>query len=409
MNDAGQQSEHQRPRVLISAYACGPVEEPEAAAAWGFACAAAAQHDVWVITRPRFRSVIEAAFASKPDLRDRICVNYLDLSPRLTRWKLHPGGLYWYYFLWQRALTRRAVELHSDLGFDVMHHVTFASDWLPCGLVNLPSVPLIWGPVGGASRSPLPFARWLGARGVAVEFARLAVVAPLRRVFGDRAARRAALVVAQNPDVAERFRDRARDVVVEANAALDSDLPVRTPRAPGTPPTAVFVGRLLRWKGSRLAVEAIARPECRDWRLVVYGDGYDARGLRSRAKHLGVDDRVTFMGHRPRPEVLSAMAAADAMIFPSLHDQAGWVAAEASAIGCPVVCLPLGGPPLLAGSNAFVASVDGDVVGGLADQLTRALREGGKPDARWRSSRLAGLVDRWYAQAITRSEENHTS
>ncbi len=64
---------------------------------------------------------------------------------------------------------------------------------------------------------------------------------------GDRAARRAALVVAQNPDVAARFGRLAR-VTVEPNAALDG-LPARVPTDVPTARVAVFAARLLAWKG----------------------------------------------------------------------------------------------------------------------------------------------------------------
>ena len=63
-------------------------------------------------------------------------------------------------------------------------------------------------------------------------------------------------------------------------------------------------------------------------------------------------------------------------LFPSLHDQAGWVAAEASSMGTPDVCLPLGGPALLAGKNAHVASLVGDLPANLARELTSAGRSG---------------------------------
>jgi glycosyltransferase involved in cell wall biosynthesis len=88
------------------------------------------------------------------------------------------------------------------------------------------------------------------------------------------------------------------------------------------------------------------------------------------------------------------------MLFPSLHDQAGWVVAEASSAGCPVVCLPLGGPPILAGPNAYVAPLEGDVVANLAEQLVAAGESRGEPHARWSRDRLVQLVDDWYADAI---------
>jgi hypothetical protein len=87
------------------------------------------------------------------------------------------------------------------------------------------------------------------------------------------------------------------------------------------------------------------------------------------------------------------------MLFPSMHDQAGWVAAEASALGRPVVCLPLGGVPLLADSNARPADLDGDVVGHLAARLAEAATAPGAPSGRWSVSRLPDVVTRLYRTA----------
>ena len=42
-------------------------------------------------------------------------------------------------------------------------------------------------------------------------------------------------------------------------------------------------------------------------------------------------------------------------VFPSLHDEAGWVVVEAMACGLPVVSLDVGGPPILAGDAMVVA------------------------------------------------------
>jgi glycosyltransferase involved in cell wall biosynthesis len=384
-----------RLRVLISAYACGPGDEPEAAAAWAFARAAAANHEVWVITRKRFAAAVKAALEDEPDLSAHLRVEYLDLPDTVVRWKRGAAGVYWYYVAWQRAMARRARELHAKVRFDVAHHATFANDWLPCGLSGL-GVPFVWGPVGGASSMPLPrVARWLGPRGTATEVARIVMTGLPRRLFGDRAAGRAALVVAQNPDVAARF-SRARRVVTEPNAAFEAPPPVddqdRTT-------TAIFVARLLAWKGGRLAIDAFADPRLREWRLEIFGDGYERRHLERRAARLGLGERVVFRGHRPRTEVLDAYRRAAVMVFPSLHDQAGWAAAEASAVGLPVVCLPLGGPPLLADRNAVPVALDGDIPRAIATAVLDASVRGGVPHQRWSESRLPALVDDWYRLA----------
>jgi len=356
---------------------------------------------VHVITRHRFAPAITAELARDSELAQHLTVEYLDLSERVLARKRRGSDVYWYYVLWQRALARRAAELHRATPFDVGHHVTFANDWLPCGLARVRDLPVVWGPVGGASVIPLRLVRWLGLRGTVTELLRGLLTAPLRAVWGDAAARRASVVVAQNETVARRFR-RARHVVVEANAALDDDLPKRArPARPGSEGDsvlrAVFVGRLLAWKGGRLAIEALARTP--GWELHVYGTGYERPALERLAARRSVTGRVVFHGHRPRAEVLDAIAGCDAMLFPSMHDQAGWVAAEASALGRPVVCLPLGGVPLLAGANARPADLEGDVVAHLADRLAEAATAPGIPSSRWSTSRLPDVVTRLYRTA----------
>jgi len=386
-----------RRRVILGAYACGVDEGPEAAAGWAFAVAAAQSYDVTVITRTRFRAVVEDLIRADDTLAKHLHPVFIDLPAPAMRARLRlPGGLYWYYPLWQRKLLKTARRLHAQTPFEIAHHVTFANDWMPCGLSRLNDVRFIWGPVGGASRVPWWRLReWLGVRGVLTEAIRGLMTSIPRAMWGDSSARRASVVVAQNPAVAHRFR-KARRVVTEPNAALDqNELPERLEHR-SEAPVAIFAGRLVAWKGAQLAVAAIARPETSTWRLNIIGDGYSRKTIEKQAERLGVADRVTFSGHVPREEVLQAFARADALLFPSLHDQAGWVVAEASALGLPIVCLPLGGPATLADRNAFVASTEGDVVGNLAAQLVAARSAQPQAHDRWSHQRLPELVRDWY-------------
>lgn len=391
-----------RRKVLISAYACGPSDEPEASAGWGYAVAAAQEHDVWVITRHRFMPAVDRALAANPELARHLHVIPIDLSSKVQKLRRHSWDLYWYYAIWQRKLARTAAALHRDIGFDVAHHVTFANDWLPCGVSGLSEVPFVWGPVGGASDIPYwRLRRWLGTRGIVTEVVRDAAVRLPRRLFGDRAARRARIVVAQNNDVARRFH-KAAEVIVEPNAALDlSAVPARVPKS-GQPRSrsAIVVSRLIPWKGVRIALHAVARTDPGTWTMEIYGSGPLRASLEAEAETLGIGDRVIFRGHRPRSDVLAAMAEADVLVFPSMHDQAGWVAAEASTMGLPVVCLPLGGPPILADRNAFIADLEGDLAANVAAKMEDAVAVGGTPTSRWSAARLPHLVRDWYGTAL---------
>lgn len=389
----------QRPRVLISAYACGPEQGPEASAGWAIARAAAETGDVWILTRERFRESLAQALAADPELAARVTVVHIDLPARVMRWKRRGWDLYWYYALWQRLAGRTAARLHAELSFDLAHHVTFANDWMPCGIASL-DVPIVWGPVGGASKVPIAaLRRWLGVRGTVTELARTALTALPRAIWGDTTARRSALVVAQNPDVARRFR-RAKNVVVEPNAAFAEEIPPHRGSESGR--VAVFAGRLLAWKGAALAIETIADPAAEGWRLTILGEGYERRRLQRLVKTLGVADRVDFLGHLPRDRTLDTLASADALLFPSMHDQAGWIVGEASAMGLPVVCLDLGGPPTLADINARVVKADAP---NLPSRLAEALRDTsthpGSPHRRWAEDRLPSTVRGWYSTALS--------
>jgi glycosyltransferase involved in cell wall biosynthesis len=390
-------------RVLVSAYACEPGRGSEPGTGWAWACAAAERHEVWLLTRSNVAAQIEAALERAP--RPRLHPVYLDLPPWVRRCKRGQLGIHWYYPLWQLAAFRVGRGLHRRVRFDLAHHVTFASDWMPVGVAYL-GVPFIWGPVGGATATPWRLWRWLGWRGCLTEAQREVATRLARRLFARPAARRAALVVAQNHDVARAFRDAA-SLVVEPHVAIQPPAGATTPDRQPRPDDggrrhAVYVARLLGWKGIRLAVAALAHPAAAGWTLDVYGVGPEAGPARRLAHRLGVADRVRFRGHRDRQEILTTLSWADALLFPSMHDAGGWAVAEALSLGCPVVCLDRGGPAVVVGAREGVkVPVTGDVVGGLANGLSSL---GGRipPVGRWTAARLPSLLDRWYGQVVER-------
>jgi glycosyltransferase involved in cell wall biosynthesis len=395
---------------LVSAVVAAPDEGSEPGAGWRWTVAAAARHEVWLLVLDTSRARIDAVLAAQPDLRIRPV--YLTQP----RWLPGPSddlrGLRLRYLVWQAQIARRAAALHAEIGFDVVHHLTLAADWLPAGVFAVGDVPVIWGPVGGHTRPAWRAARWFGPRWLAAEVGRRTVGCVGRAVWGRRQAARAALVVAQNPDAAallRRYRGQRApgepDVALEPNVAVEAGLAeARSSPVPGAEaggPVAVFAGRLVRWKGAHLALAALATPALPGWRLDVYGDGPQREALVALAARLRVTDRVRFLGARPRDEVLAALAQAGALVLPSLNDSAGWVAGEAVALGCPVVCLDRGGPPLVAaaGSGPPPVRVGPDLVEHLAAAIAGCAEVGHRPAERWSVTRLPDLLDGWYHAA----------
>lgn len=119
----------------------------------------------------------------------------------------------------------------------------------------------------------------------------------------------------------------------------------------GDAPTIVFVGRLQPFKGTDIAVDALARLRrlVPDARLVIAG-GDSPRGSRGervrlnvRARVLGVADRVSFLEPLPHADLPDLYRAADVVVVPSASESFGLVALEASACGTPVVASAVGG------------------------------------------------------------------
>ena len=385
----------------MSAYACEPGRGSEAGAGWEWARAAARDHEVWVLTHATNEPSVSSALARDPGLAERLHPVFLR-GPGWARALRRPGpSRFLYYLVWQLSTcTQAARRLHKQVGFDVAHHVTYAADWAPAGVGRLADVPFVWGPVGGSSSSGTP-RLWLqlGARAALTEALRAVLLSAVRTTVGRRVAERADLVLGQNPDVAAALAPVP--VLVQPNVALqpqDADGHGRMPEA-GAAPRAVYAGRLLAWKGLRLAVDALRRPEAAAWQLDVYGKGPERERLEALVRQWGVADRVRFHGHRPRDEVLAALSSADVFLFPSLHDAAGWSVAEAAALGCPVVCLDLGGPPALLGpGDGVVVPAEGNVVAALAAALDHA--RGLRPEAeRWSLARLPDVLADAYARA----------
>ena len=102
----------------------------------------------------------------------------------------------------------------------------------------------------------------------------------------------------------------------------------------------------MSWKGFHLGLQAFARTQHPDTEYWIVGAGPAERSLKALAHRLGIADRVLFLGHQPRSEVLQIVQQCDVLVHPSLHESGGAVCAEAMAAGRPVICLDLGGPGL---------------------------------------------------------------
>lgn len=360
-------------RILAFAYSCEPGKGSELGAGWVWTRMLARLGEVWVLTVPDGREAIEASLPKIPE-RDRIHFIYLDIPPGSRFWwQKDQRGIRFHYLLWQGLAFRKARRLHKQLEFDLVWHLTMSTVWLGSLLGAVPA-PFVYGPVGGGVSPPLRFLPSFGLRGALYELLRELVrkigryANPLARL----AWRRARLILVQNPETQRWLPKRHRHKACVFPNVVIQELPTSEVRKTITAPTALFAGRLLPWKGAELAVRAIAlRPT---WHLLICGSGPQESELRRLTNRLGVTDRIRFLGWVARDDLLRVMREeAEVLLFPSLHDEAGWAVAEALVNGLPVICLDVGGPRLLKGDAGVAVAIDGDAPDIVARLATEGL------------------------------------
>jgi glycosyltransferase involved in cell wall biosynthesis len=143
-----------------------------------------------------------------------------------------------------------------------------------------------------------------------------------------------------------RWLAREVETLVSGVIASVAPMPVATDLfSPGGAREAnrlLFVGRLTAQKGIEGLIEALARMR-HPATLDVVGDGPLADKLATRARELGIGDRIQWLGQLPQPELVDHYRRAAALVVPSTDEGLGLVAVEAQLCETPVVAYESGG------------------------------------------------------------------
>lgn len=257
--------------------------------------------------------------------------------------------------------------------------------------------------------NPIGDLSWLAARPEAPmvvtyhgDIVRQGALMPLYGPIVHAVLRRAAVIMPSSQAlidhsaVLRRHRDRCRVVplgielepFLGAGKHAERSAELRA-RYPG--PIVLFVGRLVRYKGIHVLLEAMRSIRAT---LLIVGDGPCRAELERRRDELGVGDRVVFAGRVP--EVASWIAAADVGVLPSIGRNESWGLAmiEMMACGVPVVCTELETGTSMVnrdGESGFVVPPDRpDALAGAVNRLLEndALRRRLGEGARERAIRL---------------------
>jgi glycosyltransferase involved in cell wall biosynthesis len=126
----------------------------------------------------------------------------------------------------------------------------------------------------------------------------------------------------------------------------------------------LYAGRLDRLKRLDLALRAIAASP-REARLRIAGSGTEEQSLRQLAAHLGVEDRVEFLGFVSDEDLVALYAACRACLYVPRDEDYGYVTVESLLSRKPVLTASDSGGPLEFvedGASGVVATAEPEAV-----------------------------------------------
>ncbi|SFV27668.1 Glycosyltransferase involved in cell wall bisynthesis [Devosia crocina] len=333
-------------KILVIAPACDGTDVGESWVAHQWVAGLSRSHEVTLLTSRKRNRPSAVGQLENVRIREWIEPPLLGRAERLNS-MLAPG--YVLFYVGARRWIRNALRRGEQ--FDVAFQPVPVAMRYPSPAAGL-GVPLVVGPVGGGLKSPAAFAQQEGTdpwfvRLRGLDEARLRFDGLLRRTYES-----ADCVLGIAPYVSEKLRDLTikRLEIMSETAILSVPAPVTRPDREQTV-RALFVGRLVRTKGAREAIRALALCADLPLELDIVGAGPDGEACTELARNAGVLDRVRFHGAQPRDSVSRFYRNADIFVFPSYREPGGNVTLEAMSYGLPVIVCDRGGP-----GNAVSAS-----------------------------------------------------
>jgi glycosyltransferase involved in cell wall biosynthesis len=380
------------PRVLMSAYQCGPGMGSVSQIGWEWYSRMARRLPLTLVTHTRNRKALEAAGA--PIANSEII--YIDtewfagplyrLASRIFPRSQHAVFLTSSadFFVYDRAVLRKLRKRRKD--WDLVHAVTPVSPVSATRLHRL-RLPIILGPWNGGMQSPRTFPAIMNDDSAWMYRIRDAGRV-LDKLFGTT--KHASLVLTATKATSASLPPHTRTQVMSENGV---DLEMFHPRTASgftLPLRIVFVGRLIPVKGIFMLFDALAQIRGDfAFTLTIVGDGPLRADLEREAQTKNLKDVVTFTGAQPLSEVARYVRESHIFCLPSVRESGGAAIMESLASGVPALGVNYGGPAeILDDSVGKLLSADGPEQ--LTKDIVDAFRDIVKNPAKWKAKGETG-------------------
>lgn len=331
-------------RILLITWACDREDISEPGVSHKWVSQLVEEHDVTIlgVSKPDRYGCLKEQFP-----HNRV-IEWSDMRmPRsMARFQaVAKPGYVPFYWRARRFLKALLAKEH----FDVIHHLSPFTWRYPSPAAGL-AVPLLRGPLAGGLLTPPELANTVKA--AEPRFMSLRKTDDARKLYDPflRASfRQTDKLLVAAPYVLDLLPPLTiPPYEVELEHGIDDPLPFTYDVARSLERDEVnllYVGRVVRTKGTRDAVRAMAQVSASTRvKLTIIGDGDDLEACRREAAELGVTEKVDFLGWRTKPEVDAHLANADVFLFPSFREPTGGVLLEALRHSLPCITCDYGGP-----------------------------------------------------------------
>lgn len=345
-----------RHTILISAFSCLPNRGSEPGVGWNWALQAAKTQNVYVITRTKCKSKIEAEIPQ--ELKESLRFIYCDSSK-----KLRGISIYLEYLHWQLKAYFNAKKLCKNINFDYVIHLTFGNVFLPTLMYKLP-VPFIWGPLGGGEKVPHKFYKEFKFKKRIPHIIKDAMIKTIRiNPCILLPAKHSKLIITRTEDTRDIFPQRFQNkIILKLETCLgNTELEALTKinenkKIDKNKFNLVVTGRLIPFKNNEILIDVMKNiSELRnDIVLHIIGDGELRNSLQSKVEKYKLNNQVIFYGQISRDETLSLVNECDIFVFPSLREGGSWSLMEAMLLKKPIICLEGSGMKIITDENCAI-------------------------------------------------------
>lgn len=234
-------------------------------------------------------------------------------------------------------IARKIIKKHQ---INVLHQPSPVSPKIPSMMFGL-KTPVIIGPMNGGMSYPPAF-KHLSSLTESVSFAVFRRISHIANIVIPGKFLADLLLVSnkRTQNALPKFHAKNVALLVE-NGVLDTK---KTPKLTVKGNIKLlFVGRLVKWKGLDILLEALKQCVTQNMTLTVIGDGPEEITLKKQVDVLGLTN-VKFIGHIQFSSLTTYYDEADIFVLPSLRECGGAVVLEAMARGLPVIATDWGGP-----------------------------------------------------------------